>query len=85
MPFFFVSLRSDRTKKVSNKKPFYWPRHPGTWGTVGRTVVLVAIIQQLLPLSLVLLGAPQLPCNDDKRSSSSTSELSKKNKTKKTL
>lgn len=32
---------------------------------MGRTVVLVAIVQQLLPLPLILLGAPQLPCSDN--------------------
>lgn len=28
----------------------------------GRTIISVSVVQQLLPLPLVLLGAPQLPC-----------------------
>lgn len=31
-------------------------------GKRGRTIVSVSVIQQLLPLPLVLLRAPQLPC-----------------------
>lgn len=42
-------------------------------GPTGRTVVLVAVVQQLLPLPLVLLGTPQLPCNNNEAGASAES------------
>lgn len=46
---------------------------------MGRTVVLVAIVLQLLPLPLILLGAPQLPCNGNEPRASATAESRRNN------